>query len=219
MQPEIENGPPPLSKAEIRRNEKRDAHANPNQTTKSWEKMPDYGGLHPLSEPPTPESGQLVPGSRFTEEQWERATYMIAGGCPFIQVAKTVGVSRTTLWRAYHLAPDFRHRVHWERRNISREAQARVRSLEHMVSVQLEKAVARGEMKTIRWLADRLGVIVPAMPNDTGPDGFREEIPPSDTVMQNFATQPEEERPYGYHPYSPEVIENQPDWDGLYEGE
>jgi hypothetical protein len=212
MQYEIENSPPPLSEKEQRR----DPTADPHQARRMWDKIPNYSAIHPLSEPPMPEGGKLVPGSRFSEEQWERAAYMIAGGCPFIQVSKAVGMSRTTLWRAYHMAPDFRHRVFWERRNQTREAQARVRSLEYMVAIQLEKAVSRGEMKTVRWLADRLGVVARFGHDDDDPRGFREDFPPSDQTIAELAALPEEERPYGYHPYPPDAV-MEPDWEPPYE--
>lgn len=113
------------------------------------------GDLH---EPPRV-SDQIVPGSRFSNEDWERAAYMIASGCAMIQVAKAMGASRATIWRAYTTSKDFRIRIWWERQHLIREAKARIRSLRNMVATQLEHAVLSGDMTTVRWLADRLGMM------------------------------------------------------------
>lgn len=191
--------PDDLAYRAARKANRRDPYAGPEPAVKGWDQTPDYGDRHPLDEPPEPVSGELVPGSHFSNEQWARAAYMIAAGCPYEQVARAVGCNRKTLWRAHHLSPDFRHRIAWERRHFEREARAQIRSLHKMVSTQIEMAVSRGDMRTIRWLADRLGLVardgmmVPPGAAFAAPDpiAFREEHPPDDAVLAAYAALPE----------------------------
>lgn len=110
-------------------------------------------------EPPTPSEGSLVPGSQFHEEQWIMATGMLARGASFLYVARAMGCSRTTLWRAYYGSKDFRHRVWWERQALNREAELRLSSLRILVAEQIERLVSSGDPSTVRWLADRLGLL------------------------------------------------------------
>ncbi len=129
--------------------------------------MPDC--LHPPSrpadsfplwaeEPPVPPEGSLVPGSRFHEEQWNMAAGMLARGASFMQVARAMGCSRTTLWRAYYGSQPFRHRVWWERQALNRESDLRLASLRAQVTEQIERLVSAGDPSTVRWLAERLGL-------------------------------------------------------------
>ncbi|AWK87465.1 hypothetical protein [Azospirillum thermophilum] len=115
-----------------------------------------------LSEPPLPEGGRLVPGSRYSDADWAMAAHRMAAGWPMVQVARAMGCHRNTLWRAYYVSPAFRERVEWERACLRREASSRLRSLSHLVTTQIEQAVGRGDLRTIRWLADRLGLAAPA---------------------------------------------------------
>jgi len=110
-------------------------------------------------EPPTPAEGSLVPGSQFHEEQWIMAAGMLARGNSFLQVSRAMGCSRTTLWRAYYGSQDFRHRVWWERQALNREAELRLSSLRVLVAEQIERLVTSGDPATVRWLAERLGLI------------------------------------------------------------
>ncbi|WP_395455064.1 hypothetical protein ACHMW5_08965 [Azospirillum melinis] len=110
-------------------------------------------------EPPTPAEGSLVPGSQFHEEQWIMAAGMLARGNSFLQVSRAMGCSRTTLWRAYYGSKDFRHRVWWERQALNREAELRLSSLRVLVAEQIERLVTSGDPTTVRWLAERLGLI------------------------------------------------------------
>lgn len=164
---------------------------------------PDLGGCGVLDEPPKPAGGRLVPGSRFSEEQWERAAYMIAAGCAMIQVAKTMGASRATIWRAYTTSAEFRERIWWERQHLLRESKARIRSLRNMVATQLEHAVNRGDMTTVRWLARQLGVV--ERERDDEPTSFRGEFTPTPEDVARFAASAEQERPYGYPFYPPDA--------------
>ncbi|MBY6265245.1 hypothetical protein EI613_25480 [Azospirillum sp. 412522] len=109
-------------------------------------------------EPPVPSEGSLVPGSQFHEEQWVMAAGMLARGSSFLYVARSMGCSRTTLWRAYYGSKDFRHRVWWERQALNREAELRLSSLRILVAEQIERLVSSGDPSTVRWLADRLGL-------------------------------------------------------------
>ncbi|KAA0597560.1 hypothetical protein J2848_001985 [Azospirillum lipoferum] len=109
-------------------------------------------------EPPVPSEGSLVPGSQFHEEQWIMAAGMLARGTSFLYVARTMGCSRTTLWRAYYGSKDFRHRVWWERQALNREAELRLSSLRILVAEQIERLVSSGDPATVRWLAERLGL-------------------------------------------------------------
>ncbi len=109
-------------------------------------------------EPPVPPDGILVPGSRFHEEQWIMAAGMLARGASFQQVARAMGCSRTTLWRAHYGSQPFRHRVWWERQALNREADLRLGSLRAMVTEQIERLVSAGDPATVRWLAERLGL-------------------------------------------------------------
>ncbi|WP_448188999.1 hypothetical protein [Azospirillum sp. sgz301742] len=167
----------------------------------------DGTGMAVLDEPPVPRD-RLVPRSRFSDEQWERAAYMIAAGCAMIQVAKAMGASRPTIWRAYTTSPDFRTRIWWERQHLIREAKARVRSLRAMVATQLEHAVSRGDMATVRWLADRLGVVAheAADTADADPAAFRGEFAPSPDDVARFAAEAEQPRPYGYPFFAPDDV-------------
>ncbi|WP_247880146.1 hypothetical protein, partial [Azospirillum sp. TSA6c] len=110
-------------------------------------------------EPPVPSAGSLVPGSQFHEEQWIMAAGMLARGSSFLYVARAMGCSRTTLWRAYYGSKDFRHRVWWERQALNREADLRLSSLRSLVVEQIERLVSSGDPSTVRWLADRLGIL------------------------------------------------------------
>ncbi|WP_372398912.1 hypothetical protein ABMY26_19940 [Azospirillum sp. HJ39] len=109
-------------------------------------------------EPPVPPDGALVPGSRFHDEQWVMAAGMLARGASFQQVARAMGCSRTTLWRAHYGSQPFRHRVWWERQALNREADLRLGSLRAMVMEQIERLVSAGDPATVRWLAERLGL-------------------------------------------------------------
>ncbi|CAO3446076.1 hypothetical protein [Azospirillum largimobile] len=110
-------------------------------------------------EPPVPPDGSLVPGSRFHEEQWIMAAGMLARGASFQQVARAMGCSRTTLWRAYYGSQHFRHRVWWERQALNREAELRLSSLRALVTEQIERLVSIGDPGTVRWLAEKLGLL------------------------------------------------------------
>ncbi|MGF7175614.1 hypothetical protein [Azospirillum doebereinerae] len=109
-------------------------------------------------EPPVPPDGSLVPGSRFAEEQWVMAAGMLARGSSFLHVARALGCSRTTLWRAYYGSQPLRVRVWWERQALNREAELRLSSLRDLVAQQVERLVAMGDPATVRWAADRLGL-------------------------------------------------------------
>ncbi|MBP2297342.1 hypothetical protein [Azospirillum picis] len=110
------------------------------------------------AEPPAPAEGTLVPGSQFHEEQWIMAAGMLARGNSFLQVARAMGCSRTTLWRAYYGSKDFRIRIWWEREALNREAELRLSSLRALVAEQVERLVSAGDPSTVRWLAERLGL-------------------------------------------------------------
>ncbi|MBK1836230.1 hypothetical protein JHL17_02285 [Azospirillum sp. YIM B02556] len=110
-------------------------------------------------EPPVPPEGSLVPGSRFHEEQWIMAAGMLARGASFQQVARAMGCSRTTLWRAYYGAQAFRVRVWWERQALNRESDLRLGSLRAQVTEQIERLVSAGDPSIVRWLAERLGLL------------------------------------------------------------
>ncbi|CAO3430804.1 transposase family protein [Azospirillum doebereinerae] len=109
-------------------------------------------------EPPVPPEGSLVPGSRFAEEQWVMAAGMLARGASFLHVARALGCSRTTLWRAYYGSQALRVRVWWERQALNREAELRLASLRDLVAQQVERLVSMGDPATVRWAADRLGL-------------------------------------------------------------
>ena len=182
----------------------KDSFAGPAPQWKSWGDRPGYGHIHSLDEPPEPPTGTLVPGSRFSDEQWARAAYMIAAGCPFIQVARTMGCSRSTLWRAYTLSPDFRHRIAWEKRHHQREAQQVIRSLHKMVAVQIETAVARGDMKTVRWAADRLGMMDRYRLDPNDPAGMEKDFSPTAQDAADHAALPEKRHDHGRLPHGPD---------------
>ncbi|WP_244592560.1 hypothetical protein [Azospirillum palustre] len=136
-------------------------------------------------EPPTPAEGSLVPGSQFHEEQWIMAAGMLARGNSFLQVSRAMGCSRTTLWRAYYGSKDFRHRVWWERQALNREAELRLSSLRVLVAEQIERLVTSGDPATVRWLAERLGLI-------PGPGTARH---PSRDMMEETLRAPRPEDP------------------------
>ncbi|MBY6262817.1 hypothetical protein EI613_12995 [Azospirillum sp. 412522] len=117
--------------------------------------LPPNGLPHWAAEPPEAPEG-LVPGSRFHEEQWVMAAGMLARGASFLNVSRAMGCSRTTLWRAYYGAKDFRRRVWWERQALNRESDLRLASLHGLLAEQLERLVSAGDPATIRWLAERL---------------------------------------------------------------
>ena len=152
-------------------------------------------------EPPVPSEGSLVPGSQFHEEQWIMAAGMLARGNSFLQVARAMGCSRTTLWRAYYGSKDFRLRVWWEREALNREAELRLSSLRALVAEQIERLVSAGDPTTVRWLAERLGLIPgaasgretarsaprdipPREIQDAGPPPPRPDDPPAVTVPE-----------------------------------
>jgi hypothetical protein len=130
-------------------------------------------------EPPVPPEGSLVPGSRFHEEQWIMAAGMLARGASFMQVARAMGCSRTTLWRAYYGSQAFRHRVWWERQALNRESDLRLASLRALVTEQVERLVSSGDPSTVRWLAERLGLF---KDYDSKPGMERRESAPAATA-------------------------------------
>ncbi len=187
-------------------------------------------------EPPTPSEGSLVPGSQFHEEQWIMAAGMLARGNSFLQVARAMGCSRTTLWRAYYGSKDFRVRVWWEREALNREAELRLSSLRALVAEQIERLVSAGDPSTVRWLAERLGlfagldaprdlpatqpqqsqpprpedppaVTVPELDDDI-PGALRERTPPDPAMIAAILTRPEVEGPKGVFPWT--VNEHEP---------
>ncbi|GLR78036.1 hypothetical protein HUE56_18585 [Azospirillum oryzae] len=141
-------------------------------------------------EPPVPPEGSLVPGSRFHEEQWVMAAGMLARGASFQQVARAMGCSRTTLWRAYYGSQAFRHRVWWERQALNRESDLRLASLRALVTEQVERLVSAVDPSTVRWLAERLGLFKdfdsqPGMERResapaAAPSGKSPDLPPAD---------------------------------------
>ncbi|PGH57360.1 hypothetical protein CRT60_13010 [Azospirillum palustre] len=190
-------------------------------------------------EPPTPAEGALVPGSQFHEEQWIMAAGMLARGNSFLQVSRAMGCSRTTLWRAYYGSKDFRHRVWWERQALNREAELRLSSLRVLVAEQIERLVTSGDPATVRWLAERLGlipglgtaraasrdmmeepraprpddppaVIVPELDDDDIPGALRERHPPSPKLVAAVLAQPEAAGPKGVFPYTLNRYEEYP---------
>ena len=190
-------------------------------------------------EPPTPSEGSLVPGSQFHEEQWIMAAGMLARGNSFLQVSRAMGCSRTTLWRAYYGSKDFRHRVWWERQALNREAELRLSSLRVLVAEQIERLVTSGDPATVRWLAERLGLIpglgtartasrdmgeegpraprpedppavtVPELDDDL-PGAIRERCPPSPELVAAVVAQPEAEGPTGVFPWTVNQYEEYP---------
>ncbi|MBP2306757.1 hypothetical protein GBZ48_05465 [Azospirillum melinis] len=175
-------------------------------------------------EPPVPSEGSLVPGSQFHEEQWVMAAGMLARGSSFLYVARAMGCSRTTLWRAYYGSKDFRHRVWWERQALNREADLRLSSLRSLVVEQIERLVSSGDPSTVRWLADRLGIpdglgaqpaqhpapqpqdplaeTVPDLDDDSIPGAFRERTPPDPRAVAAILARPESTGPKGVYPYT-----------------
>ena len=181
-------------------------------------------------EPPVPSEGSLVPGSQFHEEQWIMAAGMLARGSSFLYVARAMGCSRTTLWRAYYGSKDFRHRVWWERQALNREADLRLSSLRSLVVEQIERLVSSGDPSTVRWLADRLGILdglaarpaqqpahQPQTPqpsedlsadpatdldDDSIPGAFRERTPPNPRAVAAILARPEAPGPKGVYPYT-----------------
>ncbi|KAA0577521.1 hypothetical protein [Azospirillum sp. Sh1] len=181
-------------------------------------------------EPPVPSEGSLVPGSQFHEEQWIMAAGMLARGSSFLYVARAMGCSRTTLWRAYYGSKDFRHRVWWERQALSREADLRLSSLRSLVVEQIERLVSSGDPSTVRWLADRLGIldglaaqpaqqpqtrqpsedlsadpsadIVPELDDDSIPGAFRERTAPDPRAVAAILARPESTGPKGVYPWT-----------------
>ncbi|WP_391345814.1 hypothetical protein [Azospirillum sp. A23] len=181
-------------------------------------------------EPPVPSAGSLVPGSQFHEEQWIMAAGMLARGSSFLYVARAMGCSRTTLWRAYYGSKDFRHRVWWERQALNREADLRLSSLRSLVVEQIERLVSSGDPSTVRWLADRLGIldglaaqparqpahqpqtpqpsedpfagIVPDLDDDSIPGAIRERTPPDPRAVAAILARPEAAGPKGVYPYT-----------------
>ncbi|CAO3402527.1 hypothetical protein VH569_23275 [Azospirillum sp. 11R-A] len=149
-------------------------------------------------EPPTPSDGVLVPGSQFHEEQWIMAAGMLARGNSFLQVSRAMGCSRTTLWRAYYGSKDFRHRVWWERQALNREAELRLSSLRVLVAEQIERLVTSGDPATVRWLAERLGLI-------PGPGTARTASRDSREVGEGPAARPED-RPRAPRPEDPPAV-------------
>ncbi len=167
---------------------------------------------HWAEEPPAPAGGSLVPGSQFHEEQWIMAAGMLARGSSFLHVARAMGCSRTTLWRAYYGSKDFRIRVWWEREALNREAELRLASLRALVAEQIERLVSAGDPPTVRWLADRLGLFAgldaPARPAHRGmpaqppaPAPIPDTRPAPD-VASPVPAGPDMERPDG-HPGTP----------------
>ncbi|MFS2011687.1 hypothetical protein ACCD06_17690 [Azospirillum sp. CT11-132] len=191
-------------------------------------------------EPPVPSEGSLVPGSQFHEEQWIMAAGMLARGNSFLQVARAMGCSRTTLWRAYYDSKDFRVRVWWERESLNREAELRLSSLRALVAEQIERLVSAGDPSTVRWLAERLGLFAgldtprdlpdtktqppglqsprpedpPAVTvpelDDDIPGALRERTPPDPAMVAAILARPEGEGPKGVFPWTANQYEHYP---------
>jgi hypothetical protein len=196
------------------------AEFNPDQAPFGL-KVPEDGTLPVwLKEPPVPESGSLVPGSRFPEEQWVHAAFMLARGASFLQVARSMGCSRTTLWRAYYGSADFRTRVWWERQILAREARTQLASLTDMVTTQIRHAVSNGDMATVRWLADRLNIVGRDGAGLAAPEGGEGAQDPAalpapaadDPPVALIAHLPEAAGPLGVFPWTSTGTEGEPDF-------
>ena len=74
-------------------------------------------------------------------------------------ILQAISSSDCPVWRAYYGSKDFRHRVWWERQALNREAELRLSSLRILVAEQIERLVTSGDPTTVRWLAERLGLI------------------------------------------------------------
>ncbi len=144
-----------------------------NHTTPATDRFPAWA-----EEPPVVK-GSLVPDSRFHEELWVMAAGMLARGASFQQVARAMGCSRTTLWRAYYGSEALRVRVWWERQSLNREAELRLGSLRALAVEQLERLVSVGDPATVRWVADRLGLFAePRAATGTAPATAATTSPP-----------------------------------------
>lgn len=166
-------------------------------------KLPEWS----VEPPPAPDG--LVPGSRFSDEAWIMAAQMLAQGSTFTQVARMLTCSRTTLWKAYYNATAFRERIWWERRALDREACVRLRSLASVAAEQINRLVTSGDPSTVRWLADRLGLVDQIAAGDRNPASLREAAPDHEAIAA-ITAQPEADGPAGVFPFT-ERFDHEPD--------
>lgn len=75
-----------------------------------------------------------------------------------------------------------------------------------MVATQLEHAVVSGDMTTVRWLADRLGMVGldATEPPDDDPGAFRGEFAPGPEDVARFEATVEAGMEYGYRGLTPD---------------
>lgn len=123
--------------------------------------------------PEMPDLGSYVGFGRSfdTPEMWRHIARMLAAGQTVRTISLECGLSRTTIWRRLRDNPALREYVKEERARIAFEADARLHGMRREVISGICMAVRHGDMRTIRWLADRLGML--------GPDPLNELYGPS----------------------------------------
>ena len=89
---------------------------------------------------------------------WRLAAQLLAEGRSTVEVATVLGCSRQTVWRVLRRSPSLRARVAELRRRDRAETGARLLGLREMVVDTIHQAIADGDKRMTRWLADRLGI-------------------------------------------------------------
>ena len=125
----------------------------------------EVADVHPFAtdstfhaEPVTPVPEHLsAPGRAGVD--WELACCMLASGTSMPEVARELGCSRTTLWRALKDSPELRLRIREERTCLAYESEARLGGLRGRLVMAIEAGVRRGDTRLIIWLAERLRIL------------------------------------------------------------
>lgn len=104
---------------------------------------------------------------------WRRAAEMLAQGHTVIEVARTLPCSRSQLSRKRNHDPLFQAWIaKYQHEDLTPDR--RMARLRRAWDVAIEKAVGKGEVRILLWLADRLNLVAP--PSEQTPGGELRDI-------------------------------------------
>lgn len=104
---------------------------------------------------------------------WHRAAEMLAQGHTAVEVARTLPCSRSQLSRKRNHDPQFQAWIaKYQQEDLSPDQ--RIARLRRAWDAAIEKAVGKGEVRILLWLADRLNLVTP--PSEQTPGGELQDI-------------------------------------------
>jgi hypothetical protein len=104
---------------------------------------------------------------------WRRAAEMLAQGHTAVEVARTLPCSRSQLSRKRNHDPQFQAWIaKYQHEDLTPDG--RMARLRRAWDVGIEKAVGKGDVRILLWLADRLNLVAP--PSEQTPGGELRDI-------------------------------------------